>query len=306
VDPVLEARLRETFARSRAVVLQAHERAQQAVERSARIREALRADRQELHQGQREARRRVRLLQLAAEESARTVREKDLFVATVSHELRQPLNAALAALRLIEVGGPAAGTAREVLRRQLLQMTRLVDDLLDVARVSLEVMDLRLDHVDLGAVLDDSIATIEPELHVKRLSFELTRFETHVCVWGDDSRLRQVFSNLLANAVRYTPAGGRITVAGAVEGPQVFVSVADTGQGINQADLSRIFDPLARGGGTAQEGLGIGLSVVRALVALHRGHTTVSSAGQGLGSTFTVSLPLCPHSTVKGAARDSV
>jgi signal transduction histidine kinase len=306
MDSVLEARLRETFARSRAVVLEAHERAQKAVERAARIRETLREDRQQLHQGQREARRRVRLLQMAAEESARIVRETDRFVATVSHELRQPLNAALAAVRIMEIGGPAAVTAREVLRRQLLQMTRLVDDLLDVARLSLDAMDLRLDHVDLRAVLDESIATIEPELHSKGLSLELTPFPTEVCVWGDDSRLRQVFSNLLVNAVRYTPAGGRITISGTLEGGVVLVSVADTGQGIGQADLTRIFDPLTRGDRTTQEGLGIGLSVVRALVALHGGRTTASSAGQGLGSTFTVSLPLCPHATVDAADQDSV
>jgi signal transduction histidine kinase len=299
----VDQRLRDAFDRAREVVLRAHERAQQAVDRAARIREALRGDRENVSAGQQEARRRVRLLQLMAEESARSAREKDKFLATVSHELRQPLNAALAALRIIEVGGEPAASARAVLRRQLLQMTRLVDDLLDMSRMSLDVMDMRLGHVDMRAVLDDAVAAIEPELLAHRLTIVKPPLQStsEVCVWGDDSRLRQVFSNLLSNAVRYTPPDGQITLAAAVERAHVIVTVTDTGQGIQESDLARIFDPFTRGEMTG-EGFGIGLALVRAIVELHRGSTTASSAGAGQGSTFTVRLPRCPHPLIKGSA----
>jgi signal transduction histidine kinase len=300
MDPAVEARLRATFARSRDIVLRAHERAQQAVDRAARIREVLRHDREPQQPGQQEARRRVRLLQLVAEESARSVREKDQFLATVSHELRQPLNAALAALRMVEIGGETSTAARTILRRQLLQMTRLVDDLLDMSRMSLDVMDMRLGHVDMRGVLEDAAATIEPELAEHALTLVEEGLESEVCVWGDDSRLRQVFSNLLANAVRYTPPGGRITLAAEVERVHIVVKVTDTGQGITEEDLVRIFDPFTRGG-PGRDGFGIGLALVRGIVELHRGSTQASSPGPGGGSTFTVRLPLCPHAVVRRA-----
>ena len=286
-------RFREAFSRSREIVLAAQERAQQAVERSNRILEVLRADREDLRATREEERRRVRLLRIAAEESLRSVREKDRFLATVSHELRQPLNAALAALRLIEVGDTGA-PARAVLHRQLAQMARLVDDLLDMSRLSLDVMDLRLGHVELARVLADAVATVESQLISRELTLVRDQSPSDVCVWGDESRLRQVFSNLLANAVRYTPAGGRIILLARVERATVVVSVRDTGQGIGADDLSRIFDPFARGA-EAKQGLGIGLAVVRAIVELHRGSVVAESPGPGEGSTFTVTLPLCGH-----------
>ena len=301
-DSAAEQRLREAFARSRDIVMRAHERAQQAVDRAARIREALRFDRESDNAGQQEARRRVRLRQLMAEESARSAREKDKFLATVSHELRQPLNAALAALRMTEIGGETAQSARAVLRRQLMQMTRLVDDLLDMSRMSLDVMDMRLGHVAMRAVLEDAVATIEPELPAHRLTLIQSPLDSEVCVWGDDSRLRQVFSNLLANAVRYTPPDGRITLSAAVERAHVVVTVTDNGEGIREGDLERIFDPFTRGG-EGGHGFGIGLALVRGIVELHRGTTEAFSAGQGQGSTFIVRLPLCPHPWGSGAAR---
>ena len=286
-------RFREAFSRSREIVLAAQERAQQAVERSSQILEVLRADREDLRATREEEQRRVRLLRIAAEESLRSVREKDKFLATVSHELRQPLNAALAALRLIEVGDTGSA-ARAVLHRQLAQMARLVDDLLDVSRLSLDVMELRLGHVELARVLADAVATIESELPSRELTLVQEESPPDMCVWGDDSRLRQVFSNLLVNAVRYTPPGGRITLLARVDRATVVVSVRDTGQGIAADDLSRIFDPFARGA-EAKEGLGIGLALVRAIAELHRGSVVAESPGPGEGSTFTVTLPLCGH-----------
>ena len=294
----LEARARESFARSREVVAQAHEHAQQAVDRAVKIRDALREQRSHVHPAQREARERIRLLQLALDESVTSAREKDRFLATVSHELRQPLNAALTALRMMEIGGAHAATARSVLRRQLLQMTRLIEDLLDMSRMSLEVMDLKLGHVEVRAVLDDAVATVDSDVALGGLTLNHVRLSGDVCVWGDESRLRQVFSNLLSNAVRYTPRDGHITLSAIVEESQVIVTLTDTGKGITQEDLARIFEPFTRGGG-AHEGLGIGLSLVRGIVELHRGRTEVSSPGPNRGSTFTVALPVCPHDHVQ-------
>jgi signal transduction histidine kinase len=280
--------------------MRAHERAQQAVDRAARIRQALRLDREEPTAEHHEVRRRVRLMQLLIAEGGRSLREKDKFLATVSHELRQPLNAALAALRITEIGGDTEA-ARAILRRQLLQMTRLVDDLLDMSRMSLDVMDLRLGHVDLGVVLGDAVATIEPDLTVRGLTLVQQNLPCKVCVWGDESRLRQVFSNLLANSVRYTPPAGQITLSASVEHRHVVVAITDTGEGIKESDLANIFDPFTRGGRSDGEGFGIGLALVRGIVELHRGTTQASSDGPGQGSTFTVRLPLCPHPLVNGA-----
>jgi signal transduction histidine kinase len=217
-------------------------RAEQVVDRAARIREALRSDREEIPPVQQKSRR-LQRLQLVSEEGARSARENDNCLTTVSHELRQPLNAALAALRMIDVSGEAGVAARAILRRQLLQMARLVDDLLDVSRMSLDLMDMRLGHVDLRLVLEDAAAAIEPELIAHELRLVRPRLESEVCVWGDDSRLRQVLSNLLTNAVRYTPPGGQISLSAALERSQVAMTVTDTGQGIAAADLERIFDP---------------------------------------------------------------
>jgi signal transduction histidine kinase len=290
----LEPRSREAFERSRAVVLAAQERAQQAVDRTLRIREALLADREGLQAGHHEARRRLQLLQATINEGTQSAREKDRFLATVSHELRQPLNAALMALRMIEVEAESPSRAHTLLRRQLLQMARLVDDLLDMSRVTLNIMDLQLGHVDLARVLDDAIATIEPELESRELRLVHGDAPPAACVWGDESRLRQVFSNLLSNAVRYTPVGGKIALSARIERANAVVSVADTGRGIAAADLPRIFDPFGRGD-DAHEGFGIGLSVVRGIVQLHRGFVRAESPGPGEGSTFTVILPLCGH-----------
>jgi signal transduction histidine kinase len=143
VDPAVEERLREAFARSREAVLR-----------------------------------------------ARSVREKGKFLATASHELRQPLNAALAALRLVEIGGDSAETARNILRRQLLLMTRLVEDLLDMSRMSLDAMEMRLGHVDLRAVLDDAAATVVSDVASRGLTLITARVDSDICVWGDDSRPR--------------------------------------------------------------------------------------------------------------------
>jgi signal transduction histidine kinase len=279
--------------------MEAHERAQQAVDRATRIRNSLRDQRTNGHPAQREARRRIELLHLAVEESARSAREKDRFLATVSHELRQPLNAALGALRMVELGGDAVAGAQTILRRQLLQLARLVEDLLDMSRMTLDAMDLRLGHVDLHAVLDDSVATVASDVALNGVTLNYVGLADPICVWGDEARLRQVFSNLLSNAVRYTPRGGHITLSAVLEKPHVVCTITDTGRGIAQEDLGRIFEPFTRGGGGEKEGFGIGLSLVRGIVELHRGTVAVSSPGRDRGSTFSVTFPVCAHPPAK-------
>jgi signal transduction histidine kinase len=171
-------------------------------------------------------------------------------------------------------------------------MTRLVEDLLDMSRMTLDVMELRHGNVDLRAVLDDAVAAIETDVVRNSVTLNYVSVPDRICVWGDEARLRQVFSNLLSNAVRYTPGGGHITLSAMIEGPRVVCTITDTGKGISQEDLARIFEPFTRGGG-ANEGLGIGLSLVRGIVELHRGTVEVSSPGPDLGSTFAVTLPVC-------------
>ena len=293
MDAVIARRMHETFERSRETVL----RAQQAVDRAARVRETL-PDRvsERSSSRQQEVRGQMRQLQLAVKESARSVLDRDRLLATVSHELRQPLNAALAALRVVDLGsGEPTASARAALRRQLFQMARLVEDLLDVSRITLNALDMRLEHVGLRSVIADAMATIEPEAAERQLTLTVAPIDERTCIWGDASRLRQVFSNLLSNAVRYTPEGGRVTISNEIDEGYVFTTITDTGAGISETDLIRIFEPFARAATDAPRGLGIGLAVVHGLVELHGGSTRVSSAGPGLGSSFTVTLPLCPH-----------
>jgi signal transduction histidine kinase len=285
---IIEERLRETFARSQEVAMQAHLRAQAAIERASRIRESLQTSRD----GRGEAGQRVRLLQLAVDESSRSLYEKDRFLATVSHELRQPVNAALAALQLVENGGEHAAAARVVLRRQLLQVARLLDDLLDMSRASLSGMPVRDEPVNVRGVIGDAVATVQAEAAARGLTLTAALPDGEVHVRGDGGRLRQVFSNLLSNAVRYTPAGGRIRIDGAINGGVIEVAIADNGEGIAAADLARIFDPFTRAN-DGYDGLGIGLAVVRSIVQQHRGTVVARSDGRGRGSCFTVTLPCC-------------
>lgn len=289
----IEERLRETYERSRDVVRMAHERAESAAARAAQMREMLGHNRNERGTGPGAERKTVSLLQLAAEESARSIQEKDRFLAVVVHELRQPLNAALAALSVLEV--PAASArAREIIQRQLHHMSRLIEDLLDTSRLTLNAMDLRMECVELRGVVQNVSETIEAQARERGLTVEMEPPPASTCVRGDDARLRQVFSNLLSNAIRYTPSGGVVRLDCAANGERVKVSVEDTGRGIPPEDVTRIFEPFARGIDPNVEGFGIGLFLVRGIVELHGGTVRAASPGVGLGSRFTVELPACP------------
>ena len=233
-------------------------------------------------------------------------RRKDDFLAMLAHELRNPLTPIVTTVELIRrAGGRADERHIGLLGRQVLQLSRLVEDLLDVSRVSRGRIELRRQRLDLAAVLNDAIdasrSLIEGRRH--RLLVSLPPEPVHVD--ADNVRLAQVFANLLHNAGKYTDPGGLIRVEAGRQGDSAVVRVADNGAGIDPSTLESIFDLFAQARSTlarAEGGLGIGLTLVRALVELHGGQVRAESAGVGHGSTFTVRLPLAVERHARPAA----
>lgn len=225
-------------------------------------------------------------------------RRKDEFIATLAHELRNPLAPIRTGLEILRRVGelpPAAERTRGMMERQLTHMVRLVDDLLDVSRVSRGKLELRLERLTLDRVLSDALEACQPAVAAAGHSLSLHMPDEPVPVRGDLTRLAQVFSNLVNNASKYTPPGGRIEVRARLDGAHAVVEVQDNGSGIPRELLPQVFDMFAQGqgaNGTGHGGLGIGLWLVRKLVQLHHGSIEADSAGVGLGSTFTVRLPL--------------
>jgi signal transduction histidine kinase len=233
-------------------------------------------------------------LRMVEEESARAVRESERFIAVVSHELRQPLNAAVGAMALLEANASPAATerARVVLRRQLVHLSTLLDDLLDMSRLTLKTLRVQRSPIDLRTVVEDALDTVEGTAERAGVNVESKLPESVVTILGDGSRLQQALSNLLANAIRYTPRDGRVCVAITVDGGMAEVTVEDTGQGISPADLRSIFEPFWRGRNTGTEGFGIGLALVKGIVELHGGSVSAFSAGLGHGARFRPMLPI--------------
>ncbi|HEU4373306.1 MAG TPA: ATP-binding protein [Telluria sp.] len=225
-------------------------------------------------------------------------RRKTEFLATLAHELRNPLAPLRSGLQVmrLSVGNPEA-TARvlDVMDRQLGHMVELVDDLLDVARITRGQVELKQARIDLRDVLDAALETAMPviEDHHHRLLVEVA--SEPMPLLADATRLTQVVNNLLNNAAKYTPRGGTITLAARSEGTDVVISVTDNGIGIAAESLQEVFglfNQVGRDRARTQGGLGIGLSLVRSLVEMHAGRVDAASAGEGRGSVFTVRLPL--------------
>jgi two-component system CheB/CheR fusion protein len=223
---------------------------------------------------------------------------KNEFLATLAHELRNPLaplRSALEILELPKVSPAAAGQARETMRRQLLQLVRLVDDLLDISRITLGKVNLRNERVTLAECLRTAVEEAQPYLDLANHELTISMPPDQVYLDADPVRLAQVFSNLLNNAIKYTRLPGVIELTAVREATEVRVSVRDNGGGIAADQLPRVFDIFMQGaepGRNAQSGLGLGLTVVRALVQMHGGTVEARSAGLGLGSEFVVRLPL--------------
>lgn len=238
---------------------------------------------------------------LALQRSEACAREADLrkdeFLATLAHELRNPLAPIRNGLEILrrsgQLTGPAQG-ARDMMERQLGHMVRLVDDLLDVSRISRGKVDLRLARITLQSVLDHALESSRPTIEASGHRLMLHSPRESLWVEGDLTRLAQVVSNLLNNAAKYTPAGGCIEVRALAQDDQAMIEVADNGTGICADMLPRVFDLFAQVDRTrerAQGGLGIGLSLVKKLVELHGGDIRAHSEGPSRGSRFTVRLP---------------
>lgn len=224
-------------------------------------------------------------------------RRKDEFLATLAHELRNPLAPIRNALHIMELSPDAEvkESARSIIERQLAQLVHLVDDLLDVSRISQGKVELRIELTDVVAAVQDALETSQPVIEAGKHELTLVMPPPRTLfVEADSTRLCQIVANLLNNAAKYTPDGGRIIVTVARQDSTVTVTVEDSGVGIPVALLPRVFDMFAqvdRSMERSQGGLGIGLALVRQLVEMHGGTVEADSQGPGAGSKFTVRLP---------------
>jgi PAS domain S-box-containing protein len=222
-------------------------------------------------------------------------RAKDEFLAMLGHELRNPLAPILTALQLMKLrGGDTVGREREVIERQVSHLVGLVDDLLDVSRITRGKIELRREPVELSAVVARAIEMASPLLEQQRHNLHVDLPPSGLGVNGDASRLAQVVANLITNAAKYTEAGGDISIVASPAGDDVVLEVRDTGIGIDAEMLTRVFDLFVQERQTldrSRGGLGLGLSIVRSLVELHGGSVTAASQGKGHGATFSVRLP---------------
>lgn len=225
-------------------------------------------------------------------------KHKDEFLATLAHELRNPLAPMVNALGLMrspQATKETTGQAQEIMQRQLSHMIRLVDDLLDVSRISRGKLTVRREPIELAVVLENAVDTVRPLLEREQQSLSIDIPERPIFMQADPVRLSQVFANLLNNASRYTQSGGRIALAARVSGNAAEITVADNGKGIEKEDLAGIFNMFAQdqdAGQRVQAGLGVGLALAKRLVELHGGSIEAASPGPGKGSTFTVRLPV--------------
>ncbi|WP_296941981.1 PAS domain-containing protein [uncultured Massilia sp.] len=248
-----------------------------------------------------------RLRRLAADLSEAD-RRKTEFLATLAHELRNPLapiRSALGVLRLSGDSAAAVARVRDMMERQVGHMVHLIDDLLDVARISGGKLELKRARVALQQVLSSAIETSLPMIEAGRHALRVDMPDEALVADVDVTRIAQVVANLLNNAAKYTPAGGRIDLAMRRDGDHAAIVVADTGIGIPAEALDGVFEMFNQVGRSldrSQGGLGIGLSLVRRLVELHDGSVTAASGGAGAGSTFTVRLPLASIAAQAGAA----
>jgi len=236
-------------------------------------------------------------LQNSAEALTRANRMKDEFMATLAHELRNPLTPIRNGLEILSLTGLANPTQRracDVMGRQLRHLVRLVDDLLDISRITQGRLNLRRETVTLRRVIDSAVETILPQIEAAQHSLKIDVPEQTIYLDVDPVRIAQAVGNLLANSARYTPSGGAIELRARPEDGGVQISVHDTGIGIAPHMLSKVFEMFTqevRAERQSEAGLGIGLSLTKALVAMHGGRVWAESEGVGKGSTFTIWIP---------------
>jgi signal transduction histidine kinase len=236
-------------------------------------------------------------LRRRAEDLAAANRAKEDFLATLSHELRTPLNAMLGWTRLLRTGkldAASAAKALETIERNARAQEQLIADILDVSRIVTGKLRLKLAPLDLAPVVHAALDAVRPAAEAKGILVR-SAIACQLTVLGDTDRLQQVFWNLLANGIKFTPPRGEVTIGLDRAGSQAIVTVQDTGEGIAEELLPYVFDRFTQGDGSATRahgGLGLGLSIVRHLVELHGGSVHAASEGKGKGALFAVHLPL--------------
>jgi signal transduction histidine kinase len=228
---------------------------------------------------------------------------KSEFLATLSHELRNPLAPIRHALAVIEEGRAADGPALSVVQRQFRHLVRVVDDVLDATRLTSNKIQVRTARLDLVPLVRDAVDASRPAVEAAGHTLSFAAPAGPLWVDADTDRMAQVVANLLSNAARYTPTGGRIAVAIEARPDDVAITVRDTGIGLHGADLERVFEMFTQVGGPGSGGLGIGLAIVKGIVERHGGRVEAASAGPGAGTEFRVTLPraMAPAQVVNGA-----
>ncbi len=227
-------------------------------------------------------------------------RRKNEFLAMLAHELRNPLAPIRSAAEILRLLGPKdekLNWARDVIERQVRHMTRLIDDLLDISRISRGRITLQKNPVNVVSAVAGAMETVRPFIEARKQTVDIVMPAEPGSVYGDATRLIQVLTNLLHNAMKYTPEAGRITLTVSKAQEQLYITIRDTGIGIAEDQLERVFDLFTQLDETrerSQGGLGIGLTLVKTLVEMHGGIVLARSEGRGKGSEFTVRLPLLP------------
>ena len=249
----------------------------------------------------------------ALQEAEAANRMKEEFLATVSHELRNPLNAIMGWVHLMRSGKldtPKSSKALETIERNVHLQTALIDDILDVSRIMRGKINLTFQPVRMSTVIDGALAAVRPTADAKGVTLEYETTAASDEISGDADRLQQIVWNLLANAIKFTPRDGRVMVRTEQRGDELTLIVTDSGQGISQDFLPHVFDRFSQadsGSTRAHGGLGLGLAIVRHLVELHAGKVEASSAGESQGATFSVRLPIRnSKSALAGDARGQI
>jgi PAS domain S-box-containing protein len=254
---------------------------------------------------------------LESERSARSQAEhanrmKDEFLSTVSHELRTPLNAIVGWIQVMKDSeGRPKELARgiEVIERNARMQAQLIDDLLDLGRISSGKMTIDVEYIEIGSVLQEAIASVRPGAEIKQIGIKTILSDVRGAMMGDKRRLQQILWNLLSNSVKFTQNGGKIVVSVARVNSHVEIAIADNGRGIASEFLPHVFERFRQADSSTTRqlgGLGIGLSLVKQLVDLHGGDVHVESEGLGHGATFTVILPIVVARSEKAHDKSSV
>jgi PAS domain S-box-containing protein len=247
----------------------------------------------------------------ARSEAERSSRMKDEFLATLGHELRTPLNAILGwsqVLRRTSGVNTELAEGLKVIERNARAQAQIIEDLLDMSSIISGKVRLEMQKVDLTSIVEASVSAVRPAAEAKGIALDVELDDVPRAVGGDPNRLQQVFWNLLTNAVKFTPKGGRVAVALKQLNSHFEVSVTDSGEGIDPAFLPHVFERFRQADASSSRrhgGLGLGLSIVKQLVELHGGQITAVSAGSGKGSKFTVALPVIALNAYADAAKEA-